>query len=150
MQMKRFPFLQVAVMVALMVVVVGCSMPRSVAGGYYEDSEPTNRNGYYGNTYGGNVIVVERDPFTGRYYEVSPYGVYGTPNRYYGNGYGNRYYNSRNYNSRNYNNRNSRNNNNSYYRNDNSQNRQAQEQQRRETTRQMDAAKESILGQKKN
>jgi hypothetical protein len=141
MQMKRFPFLQVAVMVALMVVVVGCSMPRSVAGGYYEDSEPTYRNGYYGNTYGGNVIVVERDPFTGRYYEVSPYGA---PSRYYGNSYGNRSYDSRYYN-----NRNSRNNN-SYYRGDNGQKRQAQEQQRRETTRQMESTKESILGQKKN
>ncbi len=148
--MKRFPFLQVALMVALVVAVVGCSMPRSVAGGYYEDGEPARRSMYYGNPYSNNVIVVERDPYTGQYYQVSPYGAYAAPHGYYGNGYDRRYYDSRYYNNR------RNNNNNTYYRGDNGQRRaqeqqrQVQEQQRRETTRKMEATKESILGQKKN
>ena len=134
--MKRFPFLQTALIVTLMIVAVSCSMPRSASGGYYEEQEPVRRNVYYGNSnYGSNVIVVERDPFTGRYYQVSPYS---TPYGYYSSPF------DRNYDSRYYNNRNS------YYNRGNNVQRGQTEEQRRESLRNMEEAKESILGKKLN
>ena len=148
--MKRFSFSLVAVMVTLMVLAASCSMPMGATGGYYEEDAPVRGNVYYSQPYGSNVIVVERDPYTGRYYEVSPYG------RSYGNVYGNSYpyrNNRRVYNNGGAYNRN-------YDRNNVQQRQQQQQQrveqlhqqqeQRRETVRQMDNSKESILGKKKD
>ena len=155
--MKRFSFLQVVVLAALLVVVASCSTPMGTSGDYYEDA-PTRRNVYYADPYYGgvNTIIVERDPYTGRYYQVSPglYGnrVYGAPAYPYGgrryNG-GNRYYNNRNYN----NNRNSNSNrNNGYYRTYPQTQRQQPPQtpaQRQQTIQQRQDAKDAILGPKK-
>src|SRR3712207_1867934 len=82
-QMKRFPFLQVVVLAVLLVTVASCSVPMGTSGEYYEDA-PARGNVYYGDPYYGNTntIIVERDPYTGRYYQVSPRGygsVYGAP-----------------------------------------------------------------------
>src|SRR5215213_9475645 len=116
--MKRFSFLQASVLVALMVAVASCGVPMGTTGDYYEDA-PTRRNVYYGDPYYGgvNTIIVERDPYTGRYYQVSP--------GYYGGGMyskpvyprGGRVYNrgGRSNNNRNYN-TNSTGRNNNYYR----------------------------------
>jgi hypothetical protein len=83
--MKRFNFLSVAVIAVLMVFAVGCTTLQESAGGYYEDA-PRSR-AYRQAPFGSNqVIVVERDPFTGQYYQVSPYGHYGS--RYDNFGYG--------------------------------------------------------------
>lgn len=148
--MKRFPFLPAALIAILAVVAVGCTVPYETAGGgYYEDR--VERGGYYGGgAYGSNVIVVERDPYTGRYYQVSPYGSYGYPAR------GGRYYDSR-YNNNHNVNRGARYNNNvrnggSYRNNDVQRQQQAQqrEQQRQADVRQMESTKESILGKKKD
>lgn len=155
MQMKRFPFLSVALIGVLMVVAVGCTVPYETAGGgYYE--ERVDRGGYYGSPYGSNVIVVERDPYTGRYYEVNPYRSYGYPaggRNVYVNPRDSRYYDSRNYN----NNRGTRYDNNvrnggTYRNNDAARQQQAQqrEQQRQADVRQMESTKESILGKKKD
>jgi hypothetical protein len=135
------------------VVAVGCTVPYETAGGgYYE--ERVDRGGYYGSSpYGSNVIVVERDPYTGRYYEVSPYGSYGYPVG------GRGVYNTPRGNSRYYNNRDTRYNNSvrdggSYRNNNNQQYRQQQteqrQQQRQADVRQMESTKESILGKKKD
>lgn len=112
--MKRFSFLQVVVLALLTVTVVSCSVPMGAADDYYEDT-PARRNSHYGDPYYGgvNTIIVERDPYTGRYYQVSPGpygGVYSAPAYGYGRrpAYGNgRVYNNRNYNT---------NRNNGYYR----------------------------------
>lgn len=84
--MKRFNFLSVAVIAVLMVFAVGCTTLQEGAGGYYEDAPPsrTYRQAPYGTN---QVIVVERDPYTGRYYQVSPYGHYGSPYDNFGYGY---------------------------------------------------------------
>lgn len=130
--MKRFPFLQVAFMVALMVTIVSCTLPREASGGYYEDDGPARRNAYYGNPYYGNdVIIVERDPYTGRYYQVSPYGAYSSPYGVYSSPYNSRRYRGDNYYST------------------PRQNRQSQEQ-RAEGQRRINEAKESILGKKRD
>ncbi len=151
--MKRFPFLSAALIAVLAVVAVGCTVPYETAGGgYYEDR--ADRGGYYGSPYGSNVIVVERDPYTGRYYQVSPYGSYG-----YGTG-GGRYYDPR-YNNPRYNNNHNVNrgtrynnvrNGGAYRNNDAQRQQQAQqrEQQRQSDVRQMESTKESILGKKKD
>jgi hypothetical protein len=135
--MKRFILVQVALLAVLMVVAVSCTTYRDASGDYYED-EPRymyQRTPYVG---AGSVIIVERDPITGRYYQVSPYGYYsGSPyyndsryqdSRYYNN---NRYYNNRGYTNRTY-------------------QQPVTEQQRQQTRENMDAAKERVLGQKKN
>lgn len=93
--MKRFNFLLVAIAIVLTVTAIGCTTMAGTEDGYY-DGYPTRVYGnrvYVDDLYRG-TIVLERDPRTGRYYEVgSPYynGYYG--NRYYGRGhvYGNVY-----------------------------------------------------------
>ena len=156
--MKRFSFLQVVVLAALLVTVASCGAPMYSEGDAYEDAPRANV--YYSDPYfgGGNAIVVERDPYTGRFYQVSPglYGgdVYSTPaNPYYGRRYNNnRYYNNnRNVNSnRNYNSNRS---NNNYYRTY-PQNQRTQPQQtpvqRQQVQQQRNEAKDAILGHRRN
>lgn len=156
--MKRFPFLQVALMASLMVVAASCGMPMGATGEYYEDA-PVRRNVYSGRPYYGNnnVVIVERDPYTGRYYEVSPYGgVYNAPYGRYPGTYrtnGGRY-NNRSYdsyprrNSGTYERNESPRRENTTQRRDNSVQQQPQAQQ--ESQRRMESAKESILGARKN
>ena len=149
--MKRFPFLPAALIAILTVVAVGCTVPYETAGGGYYEDRVDHRGGYYGSPYGSNVIVVERDPYTGRYYEVNPYGN----SRYYrGGAYGAPHggrviYDNRSNNSR-YNN--SVRNGGTYRNNDVQRQQQAQqrEQQRQADVRQMESTKESILGKKKD
>lgn len=84
--MKRFNFLLVVVVV--LVTAVGCTTMTGTQDGYYNGGQPTRANGnrvYVTDPYRG-TIVLERDPWSGRYYEVSPYGTY-YGNRYYGRGY---------------------------------------------------------------
>lgn len=143
--MKHLSFIRVAVLLALVVTVGSCGMPLYSTDGYYEEA-PLRRDVYRGSIYGGSApIVYERDPYTGRYYEVNPYSVYARPGRYYdrrGNG---RYYDNRNYNNR-YNNGYG----NNTYRNDPQQ---AQPQNNRQTPQQTQQerqdAREKILGTKK-
>jgi hypothetical protein len=154
--MKRFSLLQVVVLALLTVLVVSCGVPMGTTGDYYEDA-PTRRNVYYSDPYlgGGHTIIVERDPFTGRYYQVNPGyyggGVYGSPvyprgNRVYNNR--TRTYNNRNYN----NNRSSTNNgrNNGYYRTYPQTQQRQQPVQSQPSQQQRREAKDAILGRPRN
>ena len=149
--MKRISSLQLVLLAVLMVSAVSCGLPMGATGDYYEDA-PARGHVYYGNPYnsGYNTVIVERDPFTGRYYQVNP--------RVYGGVYARPAYpsNSRRYNNRSYNN-NTRNNaprnstprNNGNYR----YNPRVQEQtpaQKQQLEKERAAAKESILGKKRN
>ena len=129
--MKRFHFLQTALIAVLMVVAASCTSIREASEGDYENA-PARRqvfaDPYYGNR---NVIVLERDPFTGQYYQVSPFGSFS--DSYYGFGYGYPY-NSRYYNRGG-----------GYYRSAPSRAPQ-QSPQQREANR--NAARETILGKK--
>jgi len=142
--MKRFSFLQVVVLAALLVTVASCGAPMYSEGGYYEDA-PARTNVYY---YG--------DPYTGLYYPVTPGfygGVYAAPaypyygRRSYGHE-GGRYYNNspRYYNNRNY----STGNNNGYYRSypqrQQVQTQRAPVQQAPQFQQQRSEAKGAILG----
>lgn len=148
--MKHLSFIRVAVLLALVVTVASCGMPLYVTDGYYEEA-PVRRDVYRGNVYGGSApVVYERDPYTGRYYEVSPYSDYRS-GRYYDRR-SSRYYNNDRYNNR-YNNNSRYNNgygNNNTYRNNP---RQAQPQTNQQTPQQKqqerEEAREKILGNKR-
>ena len=73
--MKRFRILPVAVALVLMVAAVGCTTVREADGEYYERVSSTPGRVYVDDPYRGTVIL-ERDPYTGRYYEVNRYGTY--------------------------------------------------------------------------
>src|SRR5688572_21081462 len=90
--MKRFRILPVAIVLVLMVAAVGCTTVREADGDeYYERVSSTPGRVYVDDPYRGTVIL-ERDPYTGRYYEVNPYGTYqGSRYRTY-----DPYYNGRN------------------------------------------------------
>ena len=111
--MKRFSFLQVAIALILMVTAVSCTTMQGVEDEYYSTQSgriATDRV-YVNDPYRGTVVL-ERDPYTGRYYEVSsPYTTYN--NRYdsrYDSRYDRRYGNSRTNNGYGRNNRTYRNN----------------------------------------
>jgi hypothetical protein len=163
--MKRFSFLQVVVLAALLVTVASCGAPMYSEGDPYGNA-PAQANVYYGDPYYGgvNTIVVERDPYTGQYYQVSPgyygSGVYSTPgNRYYSRRYNNnnnRHYNN---NNRDYNtNRNYSSGNNGYYKTYPQNQRQQQQVQPQRTPvqqtpqfqQQRSEAKGAILGKKRS
>lgn len=82
--MKRFNFLPVAIALVLIVTTLSCTTMAGSQDDYY--SGRSNRYGdrvYVEDPYRGTVVL-ERDPRTGRYYEINPYynGYYG--NRVYG------------------------------------------------------------------
>lgn len=82
--MRRFNFQSMALIAVLLVTFASCTALQETAGGYEE--APSRRRVYsaapYG--YGGQqVIILERDPYTGQYYQVTPFG-YNSP---YGFGY---------------------------------------------------------------
>jgi hypothetical protein len=90
-QMKRFKFLPVAIVLVLVVAAIGCTPLRETEGDeYYERVSSAPGRIYVDDPYRGTVVL-ERDPYTGRYYEVGSYSRYGTRYRgydpYYGGGY---------------------------------------------------------------
>jgi hypothetical protein len=99
--MKKFPFVQMVIAALLMVAVVSCTTVREVydedEDGYYSGSTRTAPGRIYVDDPYYGTIVMERDPFTGRYYQVGPYNGgyssrYGTSNSRYRNN--DPYYNS--------------------------------------------------------
>ena len=96
--MKRFKFLSVVIALILVISAVGCATTGN------PNEYPDRDRVYVEDPYRGTVVL-ERDPVTGRYYEVDSYG-----GGYYRNGNiyrGNRYYGrTRVYNDRNYHNQN--------------------------------------------
>lgn len=136
--MKRFNFLSVAIVVVLMITAVSCTTMAGSQDDYYNGQEARTYGNriYVDDPYRGTVVL-ERDPRTGRYYEVNPYynGYYGS--RAYGSRaydpYGSPYYGRRSTGGY------SRNNNNS----NNNQNNQRPTENDRKTR---EEARKTILG----
>ena len=97
--MKRFSFLQVAIALILMVTAVSCTTMQGIEDDEYYSTQSRRVAAdrvYVNDPYRGTVVL-ERDPYTGRYYEVSsPYSTY---NNRYDSRYDSRY--DRRYSSRN-------------------------------------------------
>lgn len=96
--MKNPTFLSMVLIAVLMVVAVSCT-PLQQAQGDYEERPSTSRRVYVTDPYyGGGTTYLVRDPYTGMYYEVRPYG-YSPYGSYYGgyDRYNDPYYNSRYY-----------------------------------------------------
>ncbi len=73
-----------------MVTAIGCTTMQGTTDEY---GNRTSRRIYIEEPYyGSDQVILQRDPFTGRYYQVSPYGYSGRSSVY-----------SRNYSNRNYN-----------------------------------------------
>jgi hypothetical protein len=134
--MKRFNFIPVVIAFVLMITAVGCT---TMTGPQDEYSRSRAERVYVDDPYRGTVVL-ERDPYTGRYYEVNPYGSYNTRiyrgnNSYYGRN-NNRYYN---------NNRNNRSNRETYERsNQNTQ--RPTDDQIRDHQKSRDEARRKVLG----
>jgi hypothetical protein len=77
--MKPYTFLSAVVLMLLAVAFTGCTPLRDMGGDeeYYERG-PRSTAGriYVDDPYAGTVIL-ERDPYTGRYYQISPVGIGG-------------------------------------------------------------------------
>lgn len=95
--MKNFNFLQVVIAGLLLVTAVSCT-PTQYATYDEDDNYTTSRRPlanriYVDDPYAGTVIL-ERDPWTGRYYQVAPGGFYSPyrwNDRYFNNGWGSPY-----------------------------------------------------------
>jgi hypothetical protein len=85
--MKNPTFLSMALIAVLMVLAVSCT-PLQQSQGDYEEGPSTSRRVYLNDQYYGGTTYLVRDPYTGMYYEVRPYGY----SPYGGYGYGNSYY----------------------------------------------------------
>lgn len=99
--MKNTKILLMALVAVSAVFAVSCTPAQQVSD-YGYDQRPV-----YNSPYGSNVIVVERDPYTGRYYQVNPNNGYYLNDPYYNNrnysgGYYDPYYNNRTYSNRRY------------------------------------------------
>lgn len=131
--MKRFNFLPVVIALVLLVTAVSCTTMAGTEDGY---GRQVYGNRVYVEDPNRGTVVLERDPWTGRYYEVGPYSTYGT--------YGSPYYGSRVYGSRGYSGRGYRNydRNEGYYRNNQSSNQRPTEQDNRSR----DEARKKVLG----
>ncbi|MGZ3854043.1 MAG: hypothetical protein ACXVBJ_02250 [Flavisolibacter sp.] len=97
--MKRFNFLLVAVALVLTITAVSCTTVAGTEDGYYDPGARVYGNRVYVEDPYRGTIVMQQDPRTGRYYEVTPYydnnyygggGFYSRGYRSYGN-YGNAY-----------------------------------------------------------
>lgn len=91
--MKRFNFVHILSMLVLVVILASCGITQPGYGEDYSD-RPVRSRQVYSDPYYGNATTIVRDPYTGRYYEVTPvspygYDVYASPYGSYGNS---RYY----------------------------------------------------------
>ena len=137
--MKNINLLSMVVALVLMVTAVSCTTMREIDDEYYDRPQSANRI-YVDDPYRG-IVVLERDPYSGRYYEVNTYNRYSSP---YGSTYGRtgRYgsYNGR----RTYSGRNNNN-----YRNNNSGYQTPQkptQEQVKEREKSRDEARKKVLG----
>jgi hypothetical protein len=140
--MKRFNFLLMAIALVLTITAVSCTTMAGSQDDYYngQDARVSGNRVYVDDPYRGTVVL-ERDPRTGRYYEVGSYNPYnnGYSNRYSSRAYGNTYYGR----SPNY----GRNNSGSYRNNNNSNNNTQNNQRPRDDDRKTkDEARKKILG----
>lgn len=105
--MKNNTFLSMALVAVLMVALVGCTTMQGAQDEYYETSRVQSAPSrvYVDDPYNyGRTIVMERDPYTGRYYEVGSTGIYNNSISTYDPRYNNTRINSnRRYDNRRYN-----------------------------------------------
>jgi hypothetical protein len=94
--MKNLTFLSMALIAVLMVLAVSCT-PLQQTQGDYEQRPSTSRRVYLDDAYSGGTTYLVRDPYTGMYYEVRPYGYspYGSNYGSYDSRYYDPYYNNR-------------------------------------------------------
>lgn len=130
--MKRFNFLPVVIAMVLLVTAVSCTTMAGTEDDY--GRQVYGNRVYVEDPYRG-TIVLERDPWTGRYYEVGPYNTYGTYPYY-----GNRVYGSRGYSGGQY--RNYGRNDGYYYRNNQNNSQRPTEQDNKSR----DEARKKVLG----
>ncbi len=127
--MKRFNLLTILLAVVVTFTAVSCTTTQGASDDYYENSRQVGNRIYVDDPYRGTVVL-ERDPYTGRYYDVTnSYGSYS--NRYSPYGY-DPYYRT-----------------NPYYRNRTiyaPQQQQQTEEQRQDWQRQRDEARRKVLG----
>lgn len=88
--MKRFNFLLAAIALVLTITAVSCTTMAGTQDDYYNGQRVYGDRIYVDDPYRGTVVL-QRDPRTGRYYEVSGYSPY------YDGSYSNRYYGGRGY-----------------------------------------------------
>ncbi len=75
--MKNFKYFQLAVIVTLMFTAVSCTVTRNgYEGSPYENGSKYYESAPYANSR--NYIILERDPFTGQYYQLNS-GVSSSP-----------------------------------------------------------------------
>ena len=95
--MKRFNFLLVAVALVLTITAVSCTTMAGTEDGYYDQQARVYPNRVYVEDPYRGTVVLQQDPRTGRYYEVTPYydnyyggssGIYSREYRTYGYGGG--------------------------------------------------------------
>lgn len=85
--MKGINIVPMTLIAVLMILAVSCT-PVQYGQGGYEEAPGTSRRVYRNAPISNQeVIVVERDPYSGQYYQVSPFGYYGG-SPYYGNSWG--------------------------------------------------------------
>ena len=139
--MKRFNLLSAVIAVVLMVTAVSCTTMRETEDDYYYDRAPRASNRVYVDDPYRGTVVLERDPYTGRYYEVGSYGGYSSTYGYRNDRYGTVY--DRNYRrNRTYSNQNGNYNRNNTYNNNTSQGQT--EDQKKEQRR--EEARKKVLG----
>jgi hypothetical protein len=108
--MKITSFLPMVVLSVLMVSAVSCSTMQPVSDDDYVTTSSRQEQPariYVQDPYNfGRTIIMDRDPITGRYYQVYPTSVYDSRyDRYYGSNVYDRRYDDRRYNDRYYSNR---------------------------------------------
>jgi hypothetical protein len=139
--MKRFNFLLMAIAAVLTITAVGCTTMAGTQDDYYSGQETRvyGNRVYVDDPYRGTVVL-EKDPRTGRYYEVNP-----SYNGYYEN----RVYRSRSYDSYYGSPSYERRTNGGYYRNNNSgntQNSQNNQRPKDDDRKTKDEARKKVLG----
>jgi hypothetical protein len=140
--MKRFKFISAVITVVLMVGTVSCTTTRGAEDDYYYDRAPQASNRIYVDDPYRGTVVLERDPFSGRYYEVGQYGGYAprysNRNSRYGSVYNRNYSRNRVYNNNGNYNRPRTNNSNS--------NQGQTEQQKKDWEKSREEARKKVLG----
>ena len=94
-KMKNFNLVQILGMLLVVVVFASCGLTQPGYGEDYED-RPVRGRQIYSDPYYNSGTTIVRDPYTGRYYEVTPVSPYGY-DPYLSNPYGSTYGNSRYY-----------------------------------------------------
>lgn len=75
--MGKINFLQVAAMLVLVVTLASCGLTQPGYGDEGYSDRPVRSRSIYSDPYYSNAPTIVRDPYTGRYYEVTPVSPYG-------------------------------------------------------------------------